>query len=168
LNYADEARRAEPLPWLSTNEKVDMDLEAIALLAGAAGQALVQAMASEGWVQIRDRVASLISRGNRQRQQQAADRLESTRAALQSGQSERTAEIAHWKGLLEEVISQYPEVADELRELVAEVRAQCTDLDVTVTVHAGRDSYVARDHQTVIHHHHAPRPSIDERPASTS
>ena len=64
-------------------------------LAAAASTALVKAMADviaqDGWAVIRDSVARLFGQGDQLREQQTAERLDSTRETLRSGQGDHAA-----------------------------------------------------------------------------
>jgi hypothetical protein len=55
--------------------RVNVDLD-LAALTSAAGQALVQAMASDGWTAVRDRVARMFGRGDHRRAEDAMRALE--------------------------------------------------------------------------------------------
>jgi uncharacterized protein involved in exopolysaccharide biosynthesis len=97
---------------------------ALALVAIAAS-ALVQAMVTDGWEGVRNRVASIFGRG---RPDQAIERrLDATRdqlRAAQPGEVERLqAELtSQWEVRLADLLADHPDAAGELERLVAEIQ----------------------------------------------
>ena len=102
--------------------------EALMALASTGGTALVTAMVTDSWEEIRGRFARLFGRGDAGQVKAAADRLEQSRAAL-AGLSDSDAERARaeqvvvWRTRLGDLLEQDPGVEQELRALVAEVQA---------------------------------------------
>jgi hypothetical protein len=70
-------------------------------LAEAAGQALVQAMVSDGWSTVRGRVVRLFGRGDHQREVQVAAQLDASREGLQKGGSDVGVTASRWQGRVE-------------------------------------------------------------------
>lgn len=106
-----------------------MVVEALAALAASGGTALVNAMAADGWHGVRQRFARLFGRDSDKEAKAAAARLEKSRemlvglsgADLERAQSEQAVV---WRTRLSDLLEDHPEVAGELRSLVAEVQAQ--------------------------------------------
>ncbi|MFF3752208.1 hypothetical protein ACFYYH_17375 [Streptomyces sp. NPDC002018] len=102
-----------------------MEAELVAL-ATAGATALVQQMATDGWVRVRDRVVAFFAdRGPASPEGIEAD-LETTRAELTTAQrdgDEETAEDlrAEWRNRLRRTLRADPEAAAELRALVDEL-----------------------------------------------
>jgi hypothetical protein len=101
--------------------------EALAGLASAGGTALVTAMVTDGWEDIRARFARLLGRGNASETESAAARLDESQMLLvalageelQRGRAEQ--EFA-WRIRLGDLLERQPEAEHELRTLVGEVR----------------------------------------------
>lgn len=105
--------------------------EALAALASAGGTALVTAMVTDGWEGARARFARLFGRGDAKRAEAAAERLEQSRAALAGlsgpGLERAVAEQqVIWRTRLGDLLEQEPAAEQELRVLVAGIRAQVT------------------------------------------
>lgn len=103
--------------------------EALTALASTGGTALVTAMVTDGWDEIRARFARLLGRGDPKRTQAAADRLDQSRAALTdvSGpavESARAKQQIVWQTRLADLLEEDPGAEDELRALVAHVQTQ--------------------------------------------
>jgi len=103
-------------------------------LAGTAGSTLVTLMATEAWQRARDGVVALWRRAHPDRADAIGDELDATRAEVRSaredegedGQTE--AELrAEWQGRLRRLLASRPDVADELRRLLAELDDGGTD-----------------------------------------
>ncbi|MBM0206937.1 hypothetical protein JNW90_30985 [Micromonospora sp. STR1s_5] len=99
--------------------------EALSGLAGAGGAALVGAVASDGWQLAKRGFAQLLGRGDEARTAAVEERLERTRAVVESAgrQDERVRleQQAAWTARLEDLLVDRPEVAEELRAVVARV-----------------------------------------------
>ncbi|MEU4998363.1 hypothetical protein [Streptomyces sp. NPDC021622] len=93
-----------------------MDAE-LAALASAGSTALVQAMATDAWAAMRDRIVRLYGRAR----EEEADQLDETRAELLAGDPEERIEAedeAHAQ--LTRLLRENPKAAAELRSIVAE------------------------------------------------
>jgi hypothetical protein len=104
-----------------------MAAEELLALASAGGAALVGAVAKDAWDLAKRGVMRLFGRGDREREAAIEQRLDRTRAAvLAAGPDEervRLEQQAAWTGRLEDLLTDRPEVADELRTLVQQVEA---------------------------------------------
>jgi hypothetical protein len=115
--------------------------EALTLLASTGGTALVTAMVTDGWEGIRGRCARLFGRGGAEQARVAAERLEQSRAALAtlSGadlERARAEQETMWRTRLADLLEFDPSAEQELRALVAEVRAQAPGSAGRVEQHA--------------------------------
>lgn len=117
-----------------------MLVEALAALAATGGNALVSAMVTDGWEGVRSRFARLLGRGDPKATDEAAARLEDSRAVLagRSGtdleRAQTEQEIA-WRTRLADLLESHPEAEDELRSVVAEAQAQVIGSAVHVEQH---------------------------------
>jgi hypothetical protein len=110
-------------------------------LAVLAAQEVVKAMAGDGWHAVRDRVAQLIGRGDPQRAERQTTQLDRSRDELRAGRLAPEAAAERWQGRFEDLLDEYPELADELQKLVA-ARDGASGSAVTADGHgvaAGRD-----------------------------
>jgi hypothetical protein len=103
--------------------------EALTALVSTGGTALVTAMVTDGWEDLKGRFANLFGRGRTKETDAAAARLEQSRAAL-AGLSGPNLERARaeqevvWRTRLGDLLEEDPGAEKELRALVAEVEAQ--------------------------------------------
>ncbi|MFJ9469274.1 hypothetical protein [Streptomyces caniferus] len=116
-----------------------MDPE-IAALAGTAGTTLVTLLATDTWYSVRDRVVALWQRARPDRAPAVAAELDVTREELlgarAAGDEAVEAEMgAEWQGRIRRLLTAHPELAGELRTLLAEL-APDTVPAPTVTQHA--------------------------------
>ncbi|MFF2542561.1 hypothetical protein ACFVUY_08350 [Kitasatospora sp. NPDC058063] len=100
-----------------------MDADLIIPLASSAAQALVDAATTDAWQAIRSGFLRLIGRGDPQRDQVAAHRLDDTAAQLEQADEEhqeqvREALLATWCTRLADLLEERPDVAEDLRNLV--------------------------------------------------
>ncbi|MEV4771703.1 hypothetical protein [Micromonospora humida] len=99
--------------------------EAMGALAVAGSTALVSAAATDGWQMVKHGFGRLFGRGDQTRTAAVEERLERTRAVVEAAgpQNERVRleQQAAWTARLEDLLSDYPEAADELRALVEQV-----------------------------------------------
>jgi hypothetical protein len=115
--------------------------EALTALASTGGTALVTAMVTDGWEDIRTRFARLLGRGATKDTEAAAARLEQSRTAL-AGLSGPDLERARaeqeivWRTRLADLLESHPAAEAELRGLVAEIQAQVIGSAGQVTQHA--------------------------------
>ena len=105
--------------------------EALAALASTGGTALVTAMVTDGWEDVKGGFARLLGRGRVSGSESAAARLEQSRAALTglSGadlERTRTEQEVVWRTRLGDLLEQDPAAETELRRLVTAVQAQVT------------------------------------------
>ena len=103
--------------------------DALVALAATGGTALVTAMVTDGWEEVRNRFARLFGRGDAEQAKTVASRLEKSRAALTglSGvalEQAKTEQAIAWRTRLEDLLEQYPATETDLRALVAGVQAQ--------------------------------------------
>jgi hypothetical protein len=103
--------------------------EALAALASTGGTALVTAMVTDSWEDVKGRFARVLGRGHTARIEAAGVQLDQSRAALvglSGSDLERacaTQEIV-WRTRLSDLLDQNPSVETELRDLLAEIRSQ--------------------------------------------
>jgi hypothetical protein len=115
--------------------------EALASLASAGGSALVTAMVTDAWEDLKARFAHLIGRGKVKETEAAAARLEQSRAAL-TGLSGSDLERAQaeleivWRTRLADLLEEDPSAEKELRTLVANAEAQVIGSVGVVQQHA--------------------------------
>ncbi|SEC26031.1 hypothetical protein SAMN04490357_1575 [Streptomyces misionensis] len=106
--------------------------ETMTALAAAGGTAVVQAAGTDAWAGVRQRVARLLSRGDREREHAQLDRLDRTADALDSaggneGDQVRLVHAEGWRSRFEMLLEDLDEparkeAAAELRALVGQVR----------------------------------------------
>ncbi|GAB2874558.1 hypothetical protein [Streptomyces mayteni] len=102
-----------------------MDPE-IAALAGTAGTTIVTLAATDAWQRTRDGLAALWHRVRPDRAATVTAQLDTTREELTAAPDADTeAELAaEWQGRIRRLLVEHPEVADELRTLLAELREE--------------------------------------------
>jgi hypothetical protein len=103
--------------------------EALAALASTGGTALVTAMVTDGWEDVKGKFARLFGRGKVKEAEAAAARLEQSQAALAglSGadlERSRAEQEVVWRTRLGDLLEQDPAAEKELRRLVSEVQTQ--------------------------------------------
>jgi hypothetical protein len=94
-------------------------------LAGAGGSALVGAMATDVWQATRSRVTRLFGSSGPQRQNAIEAQLDDNAALVgraEDPEAVRQSLVPVWRLQLEALLGEHPEVAEELRALVAQVR----------------------------------------------
>ncbi|MFJ5015911.1 hypothetical protein [Streptomyces griseoluteus] len=112
-----------------------MLVEGLIAVAGAGGGAIVQAAGTDAWAGIRSGVARILGRGEAGREQAELERLDQTRAELESAgdspEAERVQTVlaTRWQTRLEMLFEQLPEeerqqVAAELQALVEQAHSQ--------------------------------------------
>ncbi|MFE5482381.1 hypothetical protein [Streptomyces sp. NPDC056527] len=112
-----------------------MLVEGLMAVAAAGGGAIVQAAATDAWAGIRSGVARILGRGDTGREQAELERLDQTRAELESvgdgvgAERVQTVLVTRWQTRLEMLLEQLPEgerqqVAAELQALVEQARSQ--------------------------------------------
>jgi hypothetical protein len=111
---------------------VVMLTEALAALASTGGTALVTAMVTDSWEDVKVKFARLFDRGKAKEAEGAVARLEQSRAAL-AGLSGADLERARaeqevvWRTRLGDLLEQDPAAEKELRSLVTAVQAQVAE-----------------------------------------
>jgi hypothetical protein len=113
-----------------------------AALAVLAGNALVQAMVTDGWEGVRHKVASLFGRGTPD--PRIEQRLDTSRAELEAApppeaDQVRSALAAQWQTRFADLLTDFPDTEPELAALVTQI----TTSDHSVT--AGGDVKVSAD-----------------------
>lgn len=98
--------------------------EALAALAAKAGSGLITAMMTDGWQQVRTRVARLLGRGDAREQERQEARLERARRELVAASEEEAEGVRQrhsqgWRARFEDLLDDVPEIEAEFRELVA-------------------------------------------------
>lgn len=122
-------------------ERVGMLTEALTVLASTGGTALVTAMVTDGWEDVKARFAHLFGRGDAKQVEAAAGQLQQSHAAL-AGLSGPGLECARaeqeiiWRTRLGDLLEQDPTTEEDLRALVAEVQAQVVGSAGGVEQHA--------------------------------
>ncbi|MEV7086711.1 hypothetical protein AB0O07_12550 [Streptomyces sp. NPDC093085] len=116
-----------------------MDAE-ITLLAGTAGTTIATLLATDAWNGVRNGVLALWRRVRPEHEERVAAQLDMSRRDLldarADGDEEAEREIAaEWRGRVRRLLLAHPEVATELRSLLAEL-APGTPAVTTVTQHA--------------------------------
>ncbi|WP_422740507.1 hypothetical protein ACN263_15420 [Micromonospora sp. WMMD729] len=133
------------------------DLSAAGLVATASA-ALIQAMASDAWLTVKDQVTRILGRGETESVANLDRVLEETRDRVLAAPPDRrdaalALEAARWEGRLQSRLEQDPDPAAVLKDLISAVRAVGDGVDQSTTVHqnviAGRDSYTAGRDLTV-------------------
>ncbi|WP_199546129.1 hypothetical protein [Streptomyces sp. N35] len=104
-----------------------MLVEGLIAVAAAGGGAIVQAAGTDAWAAIRSGIARILGRGEEGREQAELERLDQTRAELESAgagaESERvqTVLVTRWQTRLEVLLEQLP--VEERQEVAAELQA---------------------------------------------
>ncbi|MEU3775364.1 hypothetical protein AB0F11_19510 [Streptomyces sp. NPDC032472] len=104
--------------------------EALEMLAATGGTALVSAAATDAWQTTRSGFTKLLGRGDAQAEQTAAGRLDRVAAEVSRAagshelESVRSDLRVEWRGRLKDLLEEQPELAAELRELIARVQAE--------------------------------------------
>jgi hypothetical protein len=112
-------------------------VEGLIAVAAAGGGAIVQAAGTDAWAGIRSGVARILGRGESDREQAELERLDQTRAELESASDGAEAErvqtvlVTRWQTRLEMLLEQLPDeerqqVAAELQALVQQAHAQAS------------------------------------------
>ncbi|MEU6308613.1 hypothetical protein [Streptomyces chartreusis] len=105
-----------------------MLVEALLALAAAGGGAVVQAAGTDAWNGMRGGIARVLARGETAREQGELERLDRTRAVLETASEDevervRTSQAAVWQSRLEMLLEELPETqrqqaAEELQALI--------------------------------------------------
>ncbi|MFD7934592.1 hypothetical protein ACFV4T_08655 [Streptomyces sp. NPDC059755] len=102
-----------------------MDPEALNDLLQTGSAAIVAAMVTDAWQTARVRTVQLFQRGGREPQEIEAQLDRSVARVTREGtEAARADQVTRWRDDLEDLLSEFPETADDLRALVREVKAQ--------------------------------------------
>ncbi|MEV4822065.1 hypothetical protein [Micromonospora sp. NPDC049274] len=135
-----------------------MDDLSAAGLAAAASAALIQAMASDVWLNVKDHATRILGRDGAASTANLDRVLEDARDRVLTASPERRGEasaleVARWEGRLQARLEEDPAVAGAIRDLISAVRTGGERVDQSTTVQqnvtAGRDSYTAGRDLTV-------------------
>jgi hypothetical protein len=123
----------------------------LVVLVAAAGNALVQAMVTDGWEGVRAKVARLFGRGSPDPKVEA--RLDATRGELTAADPADLEKVqavlaGRWQTRFADLLADHPDAEAELAELVRELRPVITSA-AGHSVTAGRDVNVSADHGSV-------------------
>jgi hypothetical protein len=124
-------------------------------LAVAGAQAVVQAMTTEAWGDIRGKIARMLSR--HKPQSIVLAELDTTSTLIRDAPEARNAAQGQWKRHLDEALAADPSLVNELDALVQEIAQILADTRSTGDVHqsavatgdvyqAGRDNVVTYSH----------------------
>jgi hypothetical protein len=121
-------------------------------LAVLAGNALVQAMVTDGWEGVRHKIARIFGRGTPD--PKIEQRLEASRAQIAGAASSeleqaRSAQAAQWQARFSDLLDDHPDAGDDLRALVNEIQVSLPVAATDGSVAAGRDVKVSADHASV-------------------
>ncbi|KPI07693.1 hypothetical protein OV450_3503 [Actinobacteria bacterium OV450] len=116
----------------------------IADLARTAGTTMVTLMAGQAWEAAREGLISLWRRFQPERAEAVAGELDAARddllLAQRSGDTDVAAELtAEWQARVRRLLATRPEVADELRRILAELTPQLPDQRPTVDIRLNAD-----------------------------
>lgn len=101
-----------------------MDPEVLNLVQ-TGGAAIVAAMVTDAWQTARIRTVRLFQRGGRDPQEIETQLDRSVARVTREGTEDaREGQVRRWRDDLEDLLSEYPDAADDLRALVREVKAQ--------------------------------------------
>lgn len=139
--------------------------EALAALAGVGGTAVVGAMATDAWQATRSQVARLFRRGGRNRQAVVEAQLDHHAALVErSGDPDQARQslAGLWSLELQELLAEHPDAAEELQEVIEQVRAQ-----LPARQQAWVQTNIARDQatQNIVQHGTLHVHPCKERPA---
>ena len=128
----------------------------LALLAGAGGTALVQAMMSDAWAGVRDAAARLLGRGDAEHESNTLTLLDASRRSVRqatpgSEESVHATQSALWAARFAVVLENEPDRAVLLNALLSLAAAATATTPGANTQHisAGQNAYVAGRDQTL-------------------
>lgn len=98
-----------------------MDVELLTL-AGAAAEALVQAVVSDGWTGVRARIARIMGGGDPVQVKAEEAELERFGQALRDSAIPAAVMAGHWQGRIVELLTRRPECAGEITALLRELQ----------------------------------------------
>jgi hypothetical protein len=124
-----------------------MDVELLTL-AGAAAEALVQAMVSDGWRGMRAKIARIMGGGDPERVPAEEAELERSGQALRDSRIPASVMAGHWQGRFVELLTGRPECAGEIADLLRELQSSATGTtNVQIRGHNNGNLFIA-DHIT--------------------
>jgi hypothetical protein len=94
----------------------------LSALAGMVSEAIIQAMATDGWQSARPRITQALQRTGRADRLQ--DLLDTDQESLRQGTATAQTVAGRWQGRLESLIERHPQIEGELRTLLADLRQQ--------------------------------------------
>ncbi len=104
-------------------------------LAASAAETLVNAMATDAWDTVRDRIGRLLG---------LTARIDAAAAGAGDGRADRAAQQWELRTRIESVLDTRPEIAGDLRRALADLPSPVTT--TRITVRAGADAQVAEGH----------------------
>ncbi|MFF0571998.1 hypothetical protein ACFYT7_30780 [Streptomyces sp. NPDC004041] len=113
----------------------------LAALAQSAGATLVGLMATDAWERTRDGIVTLWQRARPERADAVAVELTSTREDLASDSSAEGELAAEWQGRIRRLLTERPQVAEELRELLDELAPGALTAAAPVVQRASADGH---------------------------
>ncbi|MGH3802017.1 MAG: hypothetical protein ACRDTD_18155 [Pseudonocardiaceae bacterium] len=144
--------------------------EVAAALAGAGGSALVGAMATDAWQATRSGVARLFGRDGPARQTAIEVQLDGNAelvAQARDAEEVRRSLVPVWRLQLEALLREHPDVVEELRVLVAQVREALPALQQTwVQTNIARDQATQNIVQQGTLHVYPAGPAGDGQPGT--
>ncbi|MGW9452439.1 hypothetical protein [Streptomyces sp. NPDC055632] len=118
--------------------------EAMTALAAAGGTAVVQAAATDGWTDLRQRLTAWFGRGADTRQYAELERLDRTAVALDSAPAEHTAQVRErqqnaWQTRIEDLLEELdePERVEAAAALAVLLRAHAPAAPTAATAPDG-------------------------------
>lgn len=132
-----------------------------ATLAADAAQELVKAIVA-GLVEVTKKLPALWRHSGRDRQAMIGAELERSAAEVTAARKANREGVqawheGAWEGRFRDLLAEHPETADELREIVAQLRRSgLAEINARLRldhIQADRDMYVAGRDQKIIHRH---------------
>lgn len=120
-------------------------VEGLIAVAAAGGGAVVRAAGTDAWAGIRSGVARILGRGDSDREQAELERLDQTRAELESASDSAEAErvqtvlVTRWQTRLEMLLEQLPDV--ERQQVAAELQALTQQVDTQAPVQSTNNDF---------------------------
>jgi hypothetical protein len=134
-----------------------VDPAALSALAAAVGSALIDAMTTDAWDTVRNRMAKVLSREHAKREHDFAGQLETSRARLRAGvnagdgQPSRQAELDQWTRRISSMLHGDASLAAELEGVLKIIRQAAAQPASTLTqqIMAQRDAYTSGGDQYI-------------------
>ncbi len=138
-------------------------------LIEAACAALLGAMANDAWSMTRARFARLFGQGDARREEITLERLDRSAEAVEASPPQeheaiRQELLPYWKTRIGDLLEERPEISDELRTLVEQIRVQLPPVqaaNVQTNVAYGQGSVYAV--QAGVQNIHPPAPATPEK-----